>query len=398
MGQRSLLRRRGPFRPFLFGLSLSAIGDGIATAALTLYVQETAGTGVAVGALLLTQTVPRLMGPVIGSIADRTHAIRLMIGCDIGQAVVYAAIALLLPSLGPLLAFVFVASLLSGGTSAGRGATLPTIVEQDDLLAANVLLGAGFNAQVAIGPLIGGLLFAAGGPELALALNAATFLASGLLLALVRAPRIRRKGEAAGVFAEVREASVFVWRNPVLRTLLLSMTLSIAFLSVDNVALVFLVRDTLDGGPAAYGLALSGFGVGMLLGSGAMIWRTPRAAGALYVFALVLTGSGTLLTGLAPGLLAAVLFQAIAGIGNSCENAGTDTVIQEHAPPEMLGRVFGLVGSMAYAGAGIAAAIGGPLLDLTSPRAVFVIGGVGGLLVVLFAARPPLRNESVRPA
>ncbi len=256
-----------------------------------------------------------------------------------------------------------------------------------------MLLGAGFNAQVAIGPLLGALLFAAGGPELALALNAGTFVASALLLSLVRAPRVRREEVGGGVVSDVREALAYAWHEPMVRTLLISMTLSIAFLSIDNVALVFLVRDTLEGGPAAYGIVLSAFGIGMLLGSAAMIWLSPRSAGALYVFALVLTGSGTLLTGIAPGVLAAMLFQAIAGIGNSCENAGSDTVIQQHVPAAMLGRVFGLTASLAYAGAGFAAAFGGPLLDLTSPRTVFVIGGVGGLVVMLYAARSPLRRE-----
>jgi hypothetical protein len=40
-----------------------------------------------------------------------------------------------------------------------------------------------------------------------------------------------------------------------------------AFVSIDNVALVFLVRDTLGGGAAAYRIVSAAFGAGMLIGS-----------------------------------------------------------------------------------------------------------------------------------
>ena len=380
-----LLRERSAYRPFLGAMSLSAIGDGIATAALILYVQETAGTGVAVGALLLTQTLPRLIGPLAGSLADRTNTLRLLIGCDLGQAAIYGLIALLLPSLGPLLALVFAASLLQSGTSAARGAVLPALVGQERLLGANVLLGAGFNLQVAIGPLIGGLLFAAGGADVALAVNAGTFLLSAGLLLLVRVPRAIAV-PTRGMIADVREAIDFAAGEPVIRTLLISLTLGIAFLSLDNVALVFLVRDTLEGGPAAYGFVFGAFGIGMLIGSLAMLIANPRSPAPLFLLALALLGSGTLLTGLAPAILAAAAFQALAGIGNSLDNTASDTLIQRAVPEAMLGRIFGLMAALAYAAAGLSAAVGGPLLDLTSPRIVFAIAGIGGLAVLLFAA------------
>lgn len=387
-----LLRERSPYRPFLGAMSLSAIGDGIATAALILYVQSTEGTGVAVGALLLTQTLPRLIGPLAGSLADRTNTLRLLIGCDLGQALAYGLIAALLPSLGPLLLIVFAASLMQSGTSAARGAILPALVGQERLLGANVLLGAGFNLQVAIGPLLGGLLFAAGGADVALAVNAATFVVSAGLLALVHAPRPVVASDR-GLLADAREAIDFVMREPLVRTLILSLTAALAFLSIDNVALVFLVRETLEGGPAAFGLVLAAFGAGMLIGSAAMVIANPRSPVTLFVLALVLSGTGTVLSGLAPAILVAAAFQVLAGIGNSLDNAASDTLIQQSVPAHMLGRVFGLMAAMAYAGAGLAAAVGGPLLDLTSPRTVFVIAGVGGLAVIAVAA-PILRRAT----
>lgn len=100
-----------------------------------------------------------------------------------------------------------------------------------------------------------------------------------------------------------------------------------------------------------------------------------------------------MLSGLAPAILVAAAFQVVAGIGNSLDNAGSDTLIQQAVPTPMLGRVFGLMAAMAYAGAGLSAAVGGPFFDLTSPRFVFVVAGVGGLAVMILAA-PVLRRAA----
>lgn len=72
----------------------------------------------------------------------------------------------------------------------------------------------------------------------------------------------------------------------------------------------------------------------------------------------------------------------LGGIGNALENASTDTLIQREVPARMLGRVFGNVYGGAYLASTLAYAVGGPLLDATSPRTVFTVAGTGVLLLV----------------
>jgi MFS family permease len=76
--------------------------------------------------------------------------------------------------------------------------------------------------------------------------------------------------------------------------------------------------------------------------------------------------------------------QAIGGFGNGLENVAADTLIQRAVPREMLGRVFGLVYTAAFGGSTLAYAAGGPLLDLTSARAVFLIAGAGIFVVTTY--------------
>ncbi len=84
-------------------------------------------------------------------------------------------------------------------------------------------------------------------------------------------------------------------------------------------------------------------------------------------------------TGLAPAVAVAVLTQATAGFGNGLENIANDTLIQCTVPRALLGRVFGVVYSGAFFASALAYAAGGPLLDRTSPRTVFMIAGSGTL-------------------
>jgi MFS family permease len=63
--------------------------------------------------LLLAETLPRLLGPFAGTLADRAEGRRFMILCDLGQAALIGCVALLLPPFPVLVALVAGASVLS---------------------------------------------------------------------------------------------------------------------------------------------------------------------------------------------------------------------------------------------------------------------------------------------
>ena len=161
-GALALLRRRPQFRALWAAIALSFAGSGAATTALTLYVQQTRGTGTAVAAFLIASNAPRLLGPLAGGVADRVDLRTLLVGCDIGQAILYALIATL-PSFGILIALTALATVLQTSYGPARTAIVPNLVEPEELIPANALLGAASNLYVAIGPLVGGILFAAVG-------------------------------------------------------------------------------------------------------------------------------------------------------------------------------------------------------------------------------------------
>lgn len=164
--------------------------------------------------------------------------------------------------------------------------------------------------------------------------------------------------------------------------------MSVAFAALDNVSLVYLVRDIFGSGESGYGLALSAWAVGMILAPLLLVKIAPEvSARILLLCGLGLTGLGLVTVGLAPGLIVAFAFLTLAGGGNGLENVGTDTLIQQSVPRPMLGRVSGTVYAPIFLGESLAYALGGFLLELTSPRFIFIVAGCGVLATFVLVRR-----------
>jgi len=394
---RNVLFRNRMFRRMWTARAISFIGDGIAITALVLHLESAEGTGTAVGALLLAQALPHLVGPLAGVVADRTDQRRLMIGCDLGRLVVFATAAWLLPALPGLLALVATASILDTVFAPAGRSAVPALVDEMDLLSANAWLGTALNLQVAVGPLLGGLFVATLGVRGALTADAASFLLSAVvLLGVPKLPPHTAPSDRSSFLVDTREGLAYVRRHAVARAVVVTLFLGVAFAGIDNVALVFLSRDVLGAGPVGFGVIAAAFGVGMLAASIALSGGRSRSPRKLFMVGWVFTTAGTLLTGLAPFVCLAVIAQTTGGAGNGACNVATDTLVQRSVPREMLGRVFGVTSTAAFVGGGIAYAAGGPLLDATSPRFVFLIAaagvagvvGLGHLLLPRDAGRP----------
>ncbi len=275
--------------------------------------------------------------------------------------------------------------------------SVPRLVPPAQLPQANALLGLAFNLQIVAGPAIGGALAGLTGLTAAFALNAASFFASALLLTRL-GPLPPEPGTAAGgMLADTRAGLRYAARTPVLRALVLGTVVFVSFAAADNVALVFLVRRSLHGSAAGYGAATAAFGAGMVIASLLLAgWADRRPAAYWLIGGISLGAVGTAATGLAPGLAIACAAQVLAGAGNTADLVGTDTLIQQNVPAELLGRGFRAVYASAQLASAIAYSAAGPLVALTSPRVTFLIAGTGMLagLAILWPAlaRAPRRR------
>lgn len=361
----------GDFRRLWMARAISAIGDGIALTSLLVYIKDTEDSGVAVAALLLAESLPNLLGPFTGVIADRYDRRLVMVTCDVAQAAIYTMIAVTVPALPVVILLVGLASVFDATFRPANRAAMPALVAPHDLMRANAWMGGTLNLQLTLGPLAGGLLVAAVGLQGALLADAITFVGSGVLI--LGLPALRAKGKDSEdpqkVVASLREGVAFAWRHSIARAIFLTLLLGVAFAALDNVALVFLARDVLGSGPTGFGVLMSAFGIGLAVGSFALLRGRAHDPARLYTFGWLLSGIGTLATGLAPTLGVAAFAQSVAGGGNGLENAAGDTLIQRTVPDAMLGRVFGATGTGALLGSSLASLVGGLLLEVAGPRA-----------------------------
>lgn len=358
----------------------SHLGDGAAATAVVLFAEATRGTGVSVAAVLLAAGLPRLLGPVAGALADRVDQRRLMIACDVSQAVLFAAVAAWVPPFAVLVAVVAVASLIDTAFAPAGRSALPEFVADGDLPTANAWTGMALNLQVVIGPVVGAALFAAGGLRWALAADAASFLVSAMFLRTL--PPLRPLAPPAtglwrGAWGGIREGL----RDRVVRAIVVTLLLGVALAAMDNVALVFLARD-LGVGDLGYGVLAAGFGLGMLLASFVLVRVAARAApGRMLVGGWLATGAGSVGVGLSGSAAIAMPFQLVSGAGNGMTNVADATLVHRHVRRELHARAFGLIGTAAFLGGSISSVLGGLLLDATSARTVFVVAGLGTIAV-----------------
>jgi MFS family permease len=232
-----------------------------------------------------------------------------------------------------------------------------------------------------LGPPLAGLLFAASGARLVLALDAVTFLiVVPLALRLPDPPRDTGIRSRPSFARDARDGLAFIWRTPAVLAIALGFWVVVLFSAPDDLILPFLATLTFGAGPVAVGVLLAAASAGLLAGLPFVrpAGRRLGATGAI-VAGFAVMSAGNLLTAVAPWLVAAFAAQVLRGLAIPLADSHVTTCLQRTTPPQLLGRVLANV----YGGVGVAAAagylLGGPLVDATSPRTAFVLVGCGGL-------------------
>lgn len=388
-GVSGLLRANPAFRALGVAQLVSFVGSSLSLVALMLHVAATGGQAIAVAALLLVGDVaPALLGPLTGTLADRFDRRRLMVACELVQGATLVAMALALPPLPGLLAMVGVRALAGQVFAPAARAAVPALVADRDLAAANSAVGFGANGAEAVGPLLAAALLPAFGVSGVLLVDAASFLASALLLTRLPAlPPARGEDAPAPLLRQAREGLGYLRSAPAVRIVVLGFCAVVAATGIDDVALVVLATDDLRAGPSAVAVLLGAVGIGLLLGYLALARGARRVApAALLVAGFAVSSVGNLLTGLAWAVAAAFAVQAVRGLGIAAMDVAHVTLLQRLVPGALLGRVFGNLYGAVGVSAGLSYVGGGLLLDAVGAPATFLLCGAAGTVATVLVA------------
>lgn len=372
------------FRALWYGQGFSLLGDQLAQVALAVLVYHRTQSALATAAVYaLTYLPPILGGPLLAGLADRFARRRVMIVCDVLRAVLVGIMALPWTPFPVLCVLVFFVVLLSAPFSAARAALLPEVLEGDRYVAGSALQNMTNQAVQMLGFAAGGALIAALGPYRALALDAATFLASALILVsgVRRRPSAARGDGKPSMWTMTRAGARLVFGDRKLRTLVLFAWLCGFYVLPEGIAVPY--AEKLSNGvlPVAViaGLLMAAMPTGTVLGA-FLFSRFVTPSGRLRSMGWMAMLSCAPLIGCAmkPPLAVVLALWVLSGIGGAYQLAANAAFVQ-CVPAERRGQAFGLVQSGLMAAQGIGILVGGLAAEQLGPEPVVALAGVMGV-------------------
>jgi len=381
------------FRLLFSGETISLLGDQFHFVALAWLVLQLTGSGLAVGTVLMVAGIPRAVFILVGgAFADRASPRSVMLISNAVRGTFVGVLAILVLSGSAELWQLYVLAAVFGIVDAffwpALSTIVPMLVPEDHLPAANALMQGSQQLTGLIGPALAGLLVAAVGTGLAFGIDAASFIVAAGALVLIRGGRRHAPAEAsreaprANVLGTIRSGVAFAWRDPAIRSLLLlSAALNFAINGPVSVGLAWLAHNRFEGGAAAFGIMLSAFGAGALVGAvvAGSLGRI-RELGWVTLGGSVVMGVALGLIGFAPSVIVIMVLNLAIGLAVGLLNVRIVAWLQVRTPSDMIGRVMSLVmlGGLALSPLSLAAA--GLLVDLGAATLCFAVAG--GLVVV----------------
>lgn len=352
-----------------------------------------------------------LVGLLGGGPIDRARRRAVLIGADLGRALVLASLPLA-AWMGLLsLTHLYVAAALVGALSVAFDiadhAFLPILVTPEQLVDGNARLAATESVAEIGGPALAGVLFQAVTAPVAIAVNAVTYLASAAALATIRTtepPPEAPPAAAAHPFADVVTGLRVVSADPVLRPILLVTTFSSLFGSFYSALYIIMALKVLGLTAGMLGATIAVGGIGALIGSAAAAPLIRRlGVGPALVLTGVITGAASFLIPLAAlpalpggrwGAMAVLMGAQLLGdsFGTVSQVAGR-SLRQAVTPQTLMGRVGGVFAAAPGLTAVVGALAGGWLGGNIGPQAAVFIASAGVTVVPALGWFSALRHR-----
>jgi MFS family permease len=357
---------------------VSTAGDSAALVAILL---ELRGAGVGwVSAALGADLLPFILfASLSGRLVDRVDNRRLLIVAFAVQGAVVLPLAFARQA-WLIVALVFVVASFSTVVRPATNAMIPVLAGEERAPAAYAWVATGTSIGFSAGYAAGGLLTAVFGVKGALLADTATFVVLAAACSLLSATRGGRP-QAAEAAEQRLGGMAILWRNTILRWSVIVTAVAVACAVVDNVAAPFRFINQLHTTATGYGIYLSLWGFGSLIGA-----QLPRRVGIARMPAMLaagnaISGLGVAGIGLAPTLGVALGASVVGGIGNGIANVAISALVSGRVEESERGRAFASVSALIQGGVGVGTAAGAPLVAAFG--AGHAMAGAGVLTVLI---------------
>jgi MFS family permease len=402
------------FRTLLVGQGVSALGDWMGTFAFMALVYRQSGSATAVGGILALRLLPAALGgPLAARAASRWDRRRTMVAMDVARAAMIALVPLI-RGLWWIYLWAFMVEVGSLVFLPARDASIPDLVEEDDLPLANGLVLGSSYGTIPLGAAVFAVIAALPGHDflgrpLALVfwLDGLSFLVSAAMinrLTMLAHGQSRSSDSDIDVHEQARVRFRDAFAIPLVRAVLpATVAVAVGLGALFSLGIDF-VRTVLHASDAEFGVLVALFGVGAALGL--LLMQRTHAEGLrmtqLGVFALgVIVAFFSLAPAIGLAFVGAVLFGAAA----AWTLASGMSVLQSTLEGQdriLAFAVFHIVIRSGLAAAAIGAGAAGelvgkvhwPLVGTLEPSRLVLL--CSGLLVILSAARVRLPSARAR--
>lgn len=345
----------------------------------------TAGFAVRWGAALV-------FGPFAGVLSDRYDRARVMIASTGGSAALMAALAACVGVRAPLsvlLGLGLLEAAVAAAYGPAFGATLPDIVPERFLAAANGVREVIANVSIIAGPLLGTVFLVSGEPALGVALNSLSFIVP-LVVVLRLGLHSRGSGEEGeGVFRELRGGFGALRAHPTTLVLLFAVAFDSGVASLST-TLAVPIAVRVGSGPDNYAYLLIALSLGSVVAAGIAARLAARARLAVVLIAsLVLQAVPFALLVVLTTPVAAFVLLLASGVGMIIVDILAVTALQRDTPRQFLGRIFGILDTTVLAFVVVFSVVGGVVVADAGLSPVLLSVGIG-VPVAVFAAAPAL--------
>ena len=383
-GFKSIFRSRN-FRALFIGQAISSLGDWVGTLAFIVAADNLSnGQPLAVTVVLVLRLVPTFLAtPIGGVLSDRWDRRKIMIVSDVSRFGIIGVVPFI-PSLGALYALAFAHETFSLVFLPARDASIPNIVEVENLEAANAaVMGSSFAGIPLSGPVYAALAWVGSRYPLnwhgehvirahpysfAFLFDAVTFLVSAYMIGKMSLPKTTHaEAEPERFVKSLREGISFIRTSPPLRSLGYAVTVAMLGGGVLFALGIGYVHETLGGSDVAFGWLMGLFGAGMVIGFVVSQFHPDRGIAWMLRASIFVTGAVLVVMAVVPQLWLAYLVAALFGTAFSVDVIVAMSRAQAATIDEMRGRVMSVV-HMLYRGALIFGAVGSGIIGQVFKR------------------------------
>ena len=395
----------------MIGKMTSLLGAGIYTFAMGLYVLKTTGSGMGFAITLVCGSLPRMIcGPIAGAVADRVNRKWLVIGTDLLSSLTMLSMFILATIFGPSLLFIYISaallSICASFYSVALTSSIPNLVDEERIQKASALNQTAASLSNILAPIIGGVVFGFFSIKSFFLLNSITFfLAVIVQLFIVFDLYKKEMVESKEHFLmSIKEGFSYIKRQHEIYGLMKIGLWVNFFASALFVSLPFIIIQNLHLSSKQLGVVEGMLAVGMLIGAIALSVRKEVNNPFRSVYIGLFLFAGLSLCTVFPLLVTIpkvvsfmyyIAFMILTGISMMAVNIPMQVHLQKTTDPSYLGRVFGLLETIATAIAPLGMIVYGLLLDMLPTSIVMMTIGGGLLLVVLVGVKKHVAKKQV---